>query len=223
MKVREQPINHLKVEARVDENRGGADSRRDVTFAAGGGIFERTGRRRPYSDDPPPFTFRAGERHFRVRRDLVALGFDHVILHARGANWLEGAIADMERDFRPLDSAIVQRRQQLGREMQSGCRSGDRAAHARVDGLVPLAIGWRVLTLDIWREWNMPEGINQRVHVTAALRPDPYGATSVEMTRDDLRDQHASVPLESHQRTGFQLLSRMHERVGNADVFDRFG
>ena len=69
----------------------------------------------------------------------------------------------------------------------------------------------------------MPESINQRVHVTAAFRPDPNGATSVEMTRDDLCDQHARVPLESHQRAGLQFLSRMYERVGNADVCHRFG
>src|SRR6185312_3572517 len=105
--------------------------------------------------------------------------------------------------------------------MQSGRWRGDRASHARVDRLVPLAIGWRVVTLDVRREGNMTERVNQRVHVTAALRPDSNGATSMEMPRHDFRDQHASVHLESHQRAGLQLLSRMNERVGNTDLFNR--
>ena len=118
----------------------------DVPAASDRRILERTRRRRADGDDPPPVALRAGDRLGGLRAEIVvALRIDDVILDAVDAHRLERAVADVQRDFGPLDAALDAASQQRRREVQSGRRRGDRSARAREDRLVALAIGRRVL------------------------------------------------------------------------------
>src|SRR4051812_38875730 len=75
-----------------------------------------------------------------------------VIFDPLSMDRLKRSQPDVQRDLRDLNAAFFDLRQDLRREVQAGGRSGDRAALARVDGLVTVAIEGRILAGDVrWK------------------------------------------------------------------------
>ena len=78
-------------------------------------------------------------------------------------NWFEGARSDMEEHFGARDTALGERVEKLGREVEAGRRRGDRPALLREYGLISLRIARRVGALDVRRERDMPKPLDRVV------------------------------------------------------------
>ena len=150
---------------------------------------------------------RIGSRSAPVRRHDPRRG---------DAHRLERPISDVQRDLDALDTSIVELRQQLRSEVQPRGRRGDRSADAREDRLVTLAVGERIAALDVRRERHVAERLDHRVNVTTALDPQTNRSTAVKVAGHHLPKKHTGLSLEAHQGTRLQLLSRMHQRVGDS-------
>ena len=139
------------------------------------------------------------------------------------AHRLKRAVADVQRDGRALDAPLVQRVEKLRREMQAGGRRRDRAALARIHGLIPLAIALRVVALDVRRQRHVADLVDRVLDARAALRPETDRPPAVKMPIEHLSVQHVPGAAEHHLRSGLQLLPGMHERVPSLVLRDSPG
>src|SRR4051812_6182845 len=80
-----------------------------------------------------------------------------VIFDPLSMDRLKRSQPDVQRDLRDLNAAFFDLRQDLRREVQARGRSGDRAALARVDGLVTVAVGGRIVAGDVRRKRHVTE------------------------------------------------------------------
>ena len=106
----------------------------------GRGRLQQPQRRGADGDDAAAGGARGVERGRGLRGDLAPLGVHAVLARVLGLDGQEGAGAHVQRHEMAGDAARVQRRQQLGREVQAGGGRGDGALAARVDGLVALGV-----------------------------------------------------------------------------------
>src|SRR5688572_14744734 len=219
MKVGHQPVDHLELEAGMDEEHRKGASGRDGASTADRGIFERAGGRGAYGDHAAAFLSRGIDRGRSRVADLVRFRIDDVLFDALDAHGLERAVADVERDGRALDPARSQVVEHLRREVESRRRRRDRAAVGGEDGLVPIAVGRLIGTLDVGRQRNVPERIDERVDAGRGIfGPQPDAAASEEPLLEHLGDQRAGLAGEPDDRAGLEFLAGMHQRI----ALDRF-
>src|SRR5580704_4731140 len=84
-----------------------------------------------------------------------------VILKLFGAQRLERAESHIQSDLHNLDPTRPQPLQNRRREMQPRGGRRDGAALPRKNRLIPLAIGWLVLALDVGRQRNVPQTLDR--------------------------------------------------------------
>src|SRR5215471_15795590 len=80
-----------------------------------------------------------------------------VIFYAFGVNRLEGSQADMQRNLGGFNTASANAFKDLRREVQSGCRRGNRSTFSRVDCLISVTVGWVVGPRDVGRQRHMAD------------------------------------------------------------------
>src|SRR3989449_9489277 len=78
----------------------------------------------------------------RTFRNLVRFGMHRVITERVSLDGLERARPDVERERGDRDTALVDPGEQLRREVQARGRRSDTPVVGRVDGLIPLLIGF---------------------------------------------------------------------------------
>ena len=99
---------------------------------------------------------------------------DVVIVDKLALKGAEGVETDVERHDGSPHAGRLQRRQQLGSEVQAGGGGRGRARRARVDRLVP--IGRRGAVMDVGRKWHLAGSGHDRVRV--AVEADRTGAVA---------------------------------------------
>jgi hypothetical protein len=101
----------------------------------------------------------------RLAADIAAFEMHLVIIGIIGLHRQKGAGADMQRHEMSLDASLVERIEEVWREMQPGCRRRDSAVLAGVDGLVigPVARVLGALGGDIGWQRNMADGMDDLV------------------------------------------------------------
>src|SRR3954471_279051 len=95
-----------------------------------------------------------------------------VIFDPLSMDRLKRSQPDVQRDLRDLNGAFFDLRQNLRREVQAGGRSGDRAALARVDGLVTVAIEGRILAGDVRWKRHVTELLNLEKKVGSGIEEE---------------------------------------------------
>src|SRR5690348_1028852 len=88
-----------------------------------------------------------------------------MILEVFAIHWLEGAEPNVQSDVRDTGSGRADAREDLGREMETGCGSSHRAALAGDNALVTVAIFGTVLAFDVGGQRHMPDAIDGAVNV----------------------------------------------------------
>ena len=91
------------------------------------------------------------------RGDRVRLLMQPVILDALDAHGLKRAQADVQGEFGDLDATLLKAGEDFRGEVQSGRGGGDRAAFARIDGLVALVVGGAVGAVDVGRQGDVAD------------------------------------------------------------------
>src|SRR5690349_13773924 len=77
-------------------------------------------------------------------------------------------------------------------KVQASGGSGDGSFFAREDGLVPLAVGRGIRSLDVWRQRHMPEAFESGPKIALPMKTD--GALSQVTAGYDLRLQAVFEP-----------------------------
>ena len=145
--------------------------------------------------------------------DLEWLGMDPMLLHDVGPHGLEGAVADVERDLRARDAARLECGQQVWREVESGCRRRNGAGPAGIDGLVSIAIRLAVGPLDVGRQRDVPDGVDDFRHRATVRRPKTNRAPPERMLCQHLGLEARRGLAENRMRARLHLLARVHEHV----------
>jgi hypothetical protein len=145
--------------------------------------------------------------------DLVALGVEPLTVELTVAERGEGAGADVQRDRRATDAARLQRREELGGEVQAGGRRGDGAGGAREDGLVALAVG--VVgrrALDVGRQRDLAVALGVGDDVAAEADVDPLAV--------DGEDVGGSLParVSGPGRMGLEAPPMQRQRLGSPAI-----
>ncbi len=116
----------------------------------------------------------------------------------------------------PARGQVVEHRR---REVESSRRCCDRAAVGGEDGLVPIAVGRLIGTLDVGGQRNVPDRIDERVDARRRIfGPQPDAAASEEPLFEHLGDERAGLACEPDDRAGLELLAGMHQSI----ALDRF-
>src|SRR5580693_7002927 len=88
-------------------------------------------------------------------------------------NRLERAEPDIERQLADFDSPAANAFENLRREMQPGCRRGNRSGAFGENGLITIAVRHLVSALDVRRQRDMPEPIEQVPYRLIRMRLKP--------------------------------------------------
>ncbi len=91
--------------------------------------------------------------------ERVALAVQADFVDALDAQRGKGAEADVQRDARDFDALRGERVEHLRREVQAGGGRGHRAALAREDGLVALAIRGRIVATNVGRQRHVADAV----------------------------------------------------------------
>ena len=189
-----------------------AGSRRHRTAGVYGQGLERPCRRRAHGDDATAFAVRPRDGRRGVGRDRVVLLLHSMFVDLLGTNRLEGAVADVQRDRRAFDAAGIERREQLRREVQSRGRCGNRAAVLRVDRLIAIAIGRRIVALDIRRQWHVADAIDDFTQ-GPAFGHQPNEAPSMKTAGTHFAANAIGAIAELEPRSFLEPLPGMHQRL----------
>src|SRR4051812_32035259 len=212
VKVRQQPADHAKLRARIQEEIGIAGARDDGPVSGSRHCLQRPRRRGADRDDTAAVGAGARHRRGRGRRDLIPFALEPMVLDAIDTDRLEGAVTDMQRDLGDLDPACGQCGGQLRREVQARGRRGDRSARLREHGLVPIAIVDGVVPLDVGRQRHVADGVDRLVQRRSVLGPQANHAAPKPAPLEDLAPNGVNS-FKDHPRPRFQFLPRMHQRL----------
>src|SRR5262245_54569219 len=75
-----------------------------------------------------------------------------------------------------------------------------------------------IRSLDVRRQRHVTERVDHRIDVTAALDPQSDRSAAVKMSRYDFAEKYARWPLEPYLRARLQLLSGVHQGLGDPHV-----
>ena len=109
MEIRQQRVHDLEAMPRIEEDCRQPLSSCHVPAASDRRILQCTCGGRADGDHPPPVSLGPRDRFGGLRADVVGLRIDDVILDAADANRFESAVADVQRDFGPLDALALDR------------------------------------------------------------------------------------------------------------------
>ena len=73
-------------------------------------------------------------------------------------DWAECSGADVQGHFLNVYFSVCDVLHQLGREVQTGCRSGYGAVDVAVDGLIVILVGFFRTAVQIWRNGDFTDG-----------------------------------------------------------------
>ena len=144
--------------------------------------------------------------------DFVALGVEDVIFDALDADRLEGAVADVQCQVGDLHAAVGERRSAAAGEMEARRWRGDRAARAREDGLIAVAVFGAVFPLDIRRQRHVADGVHRLVQRRSVSGPQTDEAPAEVASLEDLAVDSV-ISFKHHPRPRFQFLPRVDQRL----------
>src|SRR5271155_3953040 len=168
MEIGEELVDDAERLAGIEENRGFGFSgsyRAAVAALCGffGGVFQGADDCGADGEDWSLFLLRFRDCLRGDFGDFVRLDVDFVIFEALGADRFEGAQAYVEGYLCNFDIAGADALQNFRREVQTRRGRGYGASLPRVDGLVALAVGGLVGTLDVRRQGNVAEAAERFV------------------------------------------------------------
>jgi hypothetical protein len=134
---------------------------------------------------------------------------------------LERAVAHVQRQRDTLHPARLERVEDRRGEVKAGSRRRDRAALAGVDGLVAVAVEFRIRALDVGRQRHMADRVDRVPHRRAVVGPQSNGPPPVKMPPDHFGIQRACARRESHPRPFPEALPGMHERDPGVGLIGR--
>ena len=160
MEVGHQRINDFVLIAWIDKNLRIAEERlNQVIFRRLRRAFQRTHRGRTDRNHPTTARFCRQHRIDHLLRHFRIFRVHNVVFNAVYAHRLEGPCSDVQRNKRHLNAFFAQLRQQRLVKVQA---SGGRSHGARffaIHGLVQLAVGLFVRTLNVRRQRHMADSV----------------------------------------------------------------
>src|SRR5581483_10163394 len=171
MEVGQHGPHHPEFVSRINEQVRLAFRGLDSAGLAGG-EFQRANRRGADSDDAAiGFQGRIDSRG-RVRVDVIRLAMQAVFLNTAGSQWLKSSQAYVQGDFRSFDATSANSLENLGSEMQPGCRSRYRSALAGIDSLIALQISPAVIAMDIRRQGYVSQTLHHALEICDREKAD---------------------------------------------------
>ena len=205
VKVRDQPVHHLKSVRGPDEQirHTAAPHHHPIT----GRTLERAHHGRAHRPDAPPLAERGVDRSGRVGGNEVPLGVHVVLRRIIGFHGAERAHTHVQGDRHALHPFRVDFGQQLASEVQSGRGRGHRARYTGVHGLVALPVQGLVVPLEIGRQRHVAVPFQGLPHRTLDHEPHDPAAP-----RRPIHDLHVEAGRYVHHSPGFELSARPHQR-----------
>ena len=181
--------------------------------------FDEPQRRGADGDETPAGRASGIERCCGGARHLTPLGVHLVRARVLSLNGKERAGADVQRHEVARDAARVQRRHQLGREVQPRGRSGHGAIVRGVDRLVVAAVGIlrRAPAGDVRRQRHAPDAGDGGVEIGAGEIEGKRHLAVLAARRDGrverAREAHALVVAEVQAVALLETLGRPRQRA----------
>ena len=147
----------------------------------------------------------------RAVADVVALGFEAMILDALDPHRLERAVAHVQRDLDERHAARRERRQERRAQVQAGGRGGHGSALAREHGLIAIAIVAAIGPLDIGRQRHMADRVHHSIDRRPVFGPQTQLAAAVKPPREDFAVQRRRA-VEDDAPPRSEPLPGMHQR-----------
>ena len=170
MEVGHQRINDFVLIARVDENLRIVKERlNQVVFCRLRRAFQRTHRRRPDGNHPVAARFCRQHRIDHLLRHFGIFRVHDVIFNAVYAHRLEGSGPNVQRDEGHLHAFFTKLRQQGLIKVQAGGWRGNGPRFFAIDGLIQLAVGVFVRTIDIRRQRHMADSVENIQHAARVI------------------------------------------------------
>lgn len=155
MKVREQGVNYLEFETRIDKN---------VVFAFGfarfGPEFERAGDGGADSNDAMAGSLRGFNGFDCLGRNLKPLGMHMVLLDIVATNWQESTKANMKSKVLDLNAFGFKFGEGFFGHVETGGWSGGGAEFFSPNGLIALNVVGVGIAMEIWRKRNVAVGFD---------------------------------------------------------------
>lgn len=158
MEICKQRLNYAEFKSRRYEDVCAAGVGNEFTLQ--GTVFQRSDSRRSCGGDAAPLSKRSVELLCCFGWQSVAFGVEMDVFDSFDAHRLKCSQADVQRDVGNADTAGADLAENLRREVQTGGGSGDGTSLAREYGLVALAIGVRILAVDIGRQRDVANCFN---------------------------------------------------------------
>src|SRR5205823_11437100 len=125
---------------------------------------------------------------------------ERVILDTLDAHRLKRSIPHVQRDLGQRDATILQHPENLRGEMQARRRRGDGSAVPREHRLIPFAIVYAIVALDVRRQRNMADRVDDILNRSTVAAPQPDRAPSVKVPLEDLAVKRAVTELDACAR-----------------------
>ena len=203
MKVCNECIDDLKFEARTDKTGGRSFARYEGT-ALERAPFERTQNGRPNRNDPTPRSLCRLDRRDGCGGNLIAFFMHRMFVDPIACDRTEGAKPDIEHERTALDPALVEPREQFGREMQRSRRRCDAPRHARENALIAFPIFFRIV-MYVRRQRHASDSLDRLLEGRPKNEFDLAPSIFVTGTHDGLAflaETHPSAFTKTPSRTG---------------------
>ena len=154
-------------------------------------------------------------RFGRVRRNLKPLGVQLVLLDHFHSNRLKRSQSNMQGNLGGLDAALANALQNFRREVQARRRRGHRAGRLGVDRLILLAIFGCVGAVDVRRQRNVPDAVEDGEEIVDRI--EAQMALAERPAPDDLGCQFVRrfvrIAAEIDALAQAELAAGMHQRL----------
>jgi hypothetical protein len=202
VEVCEQLVHHAEVVAGEEEDfRLGTTGCDHIPFSSDGGtgrcIFQSTNHSCSYGEDRAGFGFCLLNFAGHFGSDFVGFGVDFVLFERFGVDGLECAEADVESYFAEFATFGFEYVENFRCEMEASRGGGHCARAPGVDGLVALAIGCFVGTIDVGRKRDVPETLQVFLDGKRIMRREADRANSQFAARKNLTFEFTSSKLYS--------------------------
>ena len=170
MEVGHQRINDFVLIARVDENLRIAEERlNQVVFRRLRRAFQRTHRGRAHRNHPAAARFCRQHRIDHLLRHFRIFRVHNMLFNAVYAYRLEGSCPHVQRDERHLNALFAKLRQHRLVKVQAGGWRRDGARFFAVYGLIQLAVGVFVRTINVRRQRHMADSVENVQHAARVV------------------------------------------------------
>ena len=171
VEVGDQSINHLIFIAWINKDLCIAEERLDeIVFGRLRRTFQRTHGGGTYRNHAITARFRRQHRVHHILRHFRIFGMHNVVFDGVYAHRLESTRANVQGDERHFNAFIAQFSQQRIVKMQTRGRCSDGTRFFAVHGLVQLAVGVFIRTVDIRRQRHMADGVEDIQHAAFVVK-----------------------------------------------------